>query len=64
MTKKPDLDNLVKAVMDACTMLGFWSDDKQVATISTLKRFVHGDEFPGADVTISTLSSTAPTIDN
>jgi Holliday junction resolvase RusA-like endonuclease len=29
-TKKPDLDNLAKAVMDAATAAGAWVDDSQV----------------------------------
>lgn len=54
--KKPDIDNLAKAVMDAATTLGLWHDDKQVATLSTLKRYVVGDERPGCNVTISSLT--------
>lgn len=37
--KKPDLDNLIKAVMDAMTELGFWVDDSQVVSILASKRY-------------------------
>jgi len=29
-TRKPDLDNLLKALMDAMSMAGVWDDDSQV----------------------------------
>tara|TARA_Y100000593_G_scaffold93896_1_gene190469 strand:+ start:2716 stop:3186 length:471 start_codon:yes stop_codon:yes gene_type:complete len=35
--KKPDLDNLAKAVMDEMTGLGFWGDDRQVASLHVSK---------------------------
>jgi len=31
-TTKPDLDNLIKALKDAMTEIGFWGDDAQVAS--------------------------------
>jgi Holliday junction resolvase RusA-like endonuclease len=36
-TSKPDLDNLVKAVMDALTNIGIWRDDSQVAFMEAAK---------------------------
>ena len=36
-TKKPDADNLCKAVMDAMTTLGFWRDDSQVCDLKCRK---------------------------
>lgn len=33
----PDLDNLVKAVLDACTQVGFWTDDRVVASLQMEK---------------------------
>ncbi len=38
-TKKPDADNLAKAVLDAMTMLGFWKDDSQVASLLVMKQY-------------------------
>ncbi|MDY6396084.1 MAG: RusA family crossover junction endodeoxyribonuclease [Bacteroidales bacterium] len=37
VTKKPDLDNLVKAVMDAINNVGLWEDDSQIARIYASK---------------------------
>jgi Holliday junction resolvase RusA-like endonuclease len=36
-TQKPDIDNLEKAVMDALTQIGMWSDDSQVCVKQTTK---------------------------
>jgi Holliday junction resolvase RusA-like endonuclease len=36
-TKKPDCDNLAKAVLDACTALGVWKDDSQVVILEIIK---------------------------
>ena len=36
-TKKPDLDNLLKAVMDAMTVAGVWKDDALVFATETSK---------------------------
>ncbi len=38
-TKKPDADNLAKAVLDAMTLLGFWKDDSQVAWMVVQKHY-------------------------
>ena len=46
-TKKPDIDNLVKNLMDCMTTLGFWEDDKQVYNIHALKMY---SENPGWSV--------------
>jgi len=37
--KKPDADNMAKAVMDALTQLGVWQDDDQVVVLKVVKRF-------------------------
>jgi len=42
-TKKPDLDNLAKAVMDALDGIA-WRDDAQVAWMSLSKVIAEGDE--------------------
>lgn len=36
-TAKPDLDNLLKGVLDICTRLGYWLDDAQVVSIYAVK---------------------------
>lgn len=40
-TSKPDLDNVLKFVLDTMTDLGYWEDDKQVCSIEVSKW--HGD---------------------
>lgn len=37
--KKPDLDNLAKAVMDALTSIEFWCDDSQVVKLTVEKHW-------------------------
>ena len=44
-SKKPDLDNLTKAVMDALSQL-VWADDSQVTRLSATKVIAAGDESP------------------
>lgn len=50
---KPDLDNLCKAVMDALTAIGVWTDDSRVVTLDARKRYAINREC-GASITIST----------
>lgn len=42
VTKKPDTDNLAKAVMDAINNVGLWEDDSQVAHLDIKK--IYSDE--------------------
>jgi Holliday junction resolvase RusA-like endonuclease len=37
--KKPDLDNLLKNIMDCMTKMQFWKDDRQVFDIHIVKRY-------------------------
>jgi len=53
--KKPDIDNAAKAVMDALTAVGLWHDDKQVASVSMLKRYTMADERAGCAITVASL---------
>jgi Holliday junction resolvase RusA-like endonuclease len=46
---KPDLDNLAKAVLDALTDVGMWTDDSRVVELKVSKRYA---EQPGAVITI------------
>lgn len=56
-TGKPDADNAAKAVLDALTTLGVWSDDAQVAQLWVSKRYAD-DSAPGATIEISRLEET------
>ena len=40
--KKPDVDNMAKAVMDALTQLQVWQDDDQVVILKVGKYFANG----------------------
>lgn len=53
-TGRPDTDNLAKAVMDALTDLGVWSDDSQVYMLSVAKHYSSAaqDHIVGADIMI------------
>ena len=56
-TKKPDRDNLEKAVLDVLTQLGMWGDDCQVCGGEVLKRYVVGLERPGAIIQIASMTT-------
>lgn len=49
VTKKPDIDNLAKAVMDAINYACIWEDDSQVAHLDVCK--IYSDE-PRCMITI------------
>ncbi len=52
--KKPDADNLAKAVLDAMTTLGFWGDDAQVVCLWAMKRYVTTvHNAPGVNVMVA-----------
>ncbi len=38
-TKKPDIDNLAKQILDAMTRLQFWEDDKQIVELYCKKSY-------------------------
>jgi crossover junction endodeoxyribonuclease RusA len=42
-TKLPDLDKLVRAILDAMTDAGVWHDDSQVAMIQAAKFYAGGE---------------------
>lgn len=50
-TKKPDIDNLLKCVMDALKDL-CWRDDSQVSAVTACKVIASGDETPHVVVRI------------
>lgn len=49
---RPDVDNCVKAILDAITTLGIWQDDDQIVSIVARKRYAHPNELPGASLEI------------
>lgn len=53
--KKPDLDNMAKAVMDALTAIGMWGDDKQVVVVNMLKRYTVDAERAGVEVNVASV---------
>ncbi len=50
-TKRPDLDKLVRAVLDGLTY-AIIPDDAQVISISATKRYIEGSEMPGAEIVV------------
>jgi Holliday junction resolvase RusA-like endonuclease len=52
MTKKPDVDNVAKLILDAGNGI-FYRDDRQVVRLGVEKRVVQQDEEPGISVVVS-----------
>lgn len=52
--RRPDLDNLGKALLDVMTSLGFWSDDGRIALLTTSKAW---GRKPGIAVRIEPLTA-------
>lgn len=51
-TLKPDIDNLLKAVMDALTTV-VYADDRQVCQITSLEKVIHaGGDKPGTWIAV------------
>lgn len=59
--KKPDLDNLAKAVKDAITAGGLWDDDRQVVWTCTQKIIASGDEQPRTIIRVCSCDPIATT---
>jgi crossover junction endodeoxyribonuclease RusA len=51
--KRPDLDKLIRAVLDAISDSGTWSDDSQVTRIVASKRLAEIGESPGVRIKAS-----------
>lgn len=49
-TKKPDIDNVAKIIMDSLNGVAY-DDDKQVINLSIVKRWT--DDYPRVEITIS-----------
>lgn len=55
-TQKPDLDKLVRAVLDALTRSGLIADDAQVSRFGYIaKQWAEYGEQPGADIAVRSL---------
>lgn len=54
-TKRPDLDKLTRAVLDALTNV-WLTDDSQVVHIEASKRIAEIDETPGVHITVNPLT--------
>lgn len=54
-TTRPDVENLLKPILDAFTQANFWRDDSLVARVLGTKRYQSDDEDPGAIVNVSVL---------
>jgi Holliday junction resolvase RusA-like endonuclease len=52
---KPDVDNLLKAVMDSMTEAGVWKDDALVFATEAAKWYAQGDK-TGAQIIVETIS--------
>ena len=50
--KKPDIDNLLKAVFDAITASGIWEDDSQIAWATGRKYYEIESEAPGVHIRV------------
>lgn len=60
--RKPDRDNLDKAVLDALTHLGFWLDDGQACTGGVRKFYHPKGHGPGAHIIIKQVNDEISTI--
>jgi Holliday junction resolvase RusA-like endonuclease len=61
--KRPDVDKLARAVLDALTSAGALADDSQVVDLHPIKRLAELDETPGCRITVAvygTQSATTP----
>lgn len=55
--KRPDLDKLARAVLDAIGSAGAWTDDARVTDLHARKRLAEIGEVPGVHIVVSDLSS-------
>lgn len=54
-SSKPDLDKLIRAVLDACTSI-VWVDDAQVVCLVVDKRYAEAGQQPGLDIDVEQLN--------
>lgn len=55
LNPRGDIDNHLKAILDAITKKNYWHDDDQVVEITALKRWQHKGEQPHTRITIESL---------
>lgn len=58
-TAKPDGDNLIKAVLDACSQISVWRDDAHVVDLFVQKRYAAKDGRPGLHLIIASIDDDA-----
>jgi len=57
--KRPDLDKLIRAVLDALSSAGTWKDDSQVVQVLASKRIAETDETTGVHIYVAPMSGDA-----
>lgn len=57
VTRTPDVDKCLRALLDPLTEMGLWHDDSQVVIAHASKVYCTGDDRPGAIVTITDVPS-------
>lgn len=62
-TKRPDIDKLARAVLDAVTSAGVWDDDSQVIELVARKRLADLGETPGCWITVDVPRPEQATVD-
>lgn len=55
VTKKPDLDNLVKAILDGIVTAGVIEDDNCITDLVTMKRYADDEHPHGVEVELTCL---------
>lgn len=55
-TKKPDVDKLERAILDAVTSAGVWNDDSQVVDLHSIKRLAEIGETPGCRIRVEAVA--------
>lgn len=55
--KRPDLDKLVRAVLDGLTNGGAWHDDGQAVMLSAIKQYATSEDPPGCTIKIESITS-------
>lgn len=56
--KRPDVDKLVRAVLDAISSAGVWVDDARVVELYASKSLAEVDERPGVEIRVRPCGST------
>jgi crossover junction endodeoxyribonuclease RusA len=51
--RKPDIDKLLRGLLDGCTAGGVWTDDAQVVTVQVSKVYPHDGNLPGVTFVVA-----------